>query len=290
VTTGVISAKGRSDVGITDYEDFLQTDAPINPGNSGGPLINMHGEVIGMNSAIETKVGQFAGVGFAIPSNMIKTMLPTLIKGGHITRGLIGVSIQNVTRELGEQFHVPGNRGALVAQVNRGSPAEKAGLKTGDVIVRFDGKDINDTGQLRNIVAATAPGTKAGVDVIRDGKEKTFTVTVGKLGEETVASAESTQNGKGQLAKLGLTVHTLTPDLANQFGVEGEQGVVITQVERGSLASASGLQAGDLIVQADRKPVSSVGELQKILSTNEDQILLLISRKGGDIFLVFRLK
>lgn len=290
VTTGVISAKGRSDVGISDYEDFLQTDAPINPGNSGGPLINMHGEVIGMNSAIETKVGQFAGVGFAIPSNMIKNMLPTLLKGEHITRGLIGVSIQNVTKELGEQFHVAGNKGALISQVNKGSPAEKAGLKAGDVIVRFDGKDINDTGQLRNLVAVTAPGTQASVDVIRDGKEKTFTVTVGKLGDENVASAKSTPEGKSDLAKLGLTVHTLTPDLADQYGVEGKQGVLITQVDQGGLASASGLQPGDLIVEADHKPVSTVGELQKILSTNEDQILLLVKRKDGNIFLVFRLK
>ena len=290
VTTGIISAKGRSDVGISDFEDFLQTDAPINPGNSGGPLINMHGEVIGMNSAIATNIGQFAGVGFAIPSNMIKTMLPTLTKGGHVSRGVLGVSIQNLTKELGEQFHVPGNKGALISQVNKGSPAEQAGLKPGDVIVRFDGKAVEDTGQLRNMVAATAPGTSAPVDVIRNGKQETFTVTVGKMNAESVASGKSTQPSENKLADLGLSMQTLTSDLASQFGLDENKGVLIMGVDDGSLASASGLQAGDLIVEADHKPVASVSELRAALAKKQDQILLLIKRKDGNIFVVFRLK
>lgn len=290
VTTGIISAEGRSDVGIADYEDFLQTDAPINPGNSGGPLINMRGEIIGMNSAIATNVGQFSGVGFAIPVNMIKNMLPTLLKGGQITRGMLGVSIQDVTKELAEQFHLPGHGGAIISQVNKDSPAEKAGMKAGDVIVRFNGRAVSDSGQLRNLVAATTPGTDANIAVIRNGNEKTLRVTIGKLSAETFASAKTSRKAESQLAGLGLTVQTLTEDLAKQFGVEEKEGVLITGVEDGSLAAMSDLQVGDLILEADRKPVSGVEDLQSILNKGKDQILLLIKRKSGSIFLVFRLK
>lgn len=290
VTTGIISAKGRSDVGIADYEDFLQTDAPINPGNSGGPLINMRGEVIGMNSAIETNVGQFSGVGFAIPANMIKNMLPTLTKGGQITRGMLGVSIQEVTRELADQFHLPANKGALISQVSKDSPAEKAGLKTGDVIVRFNGRAVTDTGQLRNMVASAAPGSKASIVVIRNGKEESFSATIGKMTAEAVAPARTTRGAENQLTRLGLAVQTLTADLAKQFGLEGNNGVLVTGIEDGSLAAISNLQSGDLIVEADRKPVSNVEELQAVLNKDKDQILLLIKRKGGSIFVVLRLK
>lgn len=291
VTTGIISAKGRSDVGIADYENFLQTDAPINPGNSGGPLINMHGEVIGMNSAIETSVGQFAGVGFAIPVNMIKRMLPTLIKGGKITRGMLGISIQNVTKELAGQFNLPDNKGALISQVHKDSPADKAGLRAGDVIVRFDGKEVDDTGQLRNLVAVTAPGTTTTVEAIRNGRKKTFTVTIGKMAAGIVESASPPGGGStNRLDKLGLSVQTLTADLARQFDVKGQRGVLITEVEDGSLASMSGLQPGDLIVEADRKPVANAGELQAILNQDKNQILLLIKRKDENLFVVFRLK
>ncbi len=290
VTTGIISAKGRSDVGIADYEDFLQTDAPINPGNSGGPLINMRGEVIGMNSAIVTQVGQFSGVGFAIPVNMIKDMLPTLLKGGQITRGMLGVSIQDVTKDLAEQFHLSGSRGALISQVNKDSPAEKAGLKPGDVIVRYNGRGVSDAGQLRNFVAATSPGSKAGIVVVRNGSEKSFTVTIGKMTSEAVASAKPGGRAESQLATLGLTLETLTPGLAKQYGVEESKGVLITGVDDGSLAAMSDLQPGDLIVEADRQPVSNVDELQSILSKDRNQILLLVKRKGGSIFLVFKLR
>ena len=289
VTSGIISAKGRSDVGIADYEDFLQTDAPINPGNSGGPLINMRGEVIGMNSAIESSVGQYSGVGFAIPVNMIKSMLPTLIKGGQITRGMLGVSIQNVTRELAEQFNLPDAKGALVSQVNKDSPAEKAGLRAGDVIVRFNGRGVGDTGQLRNLVAAAAPGSSARIVVMRNGKEHTFTVTIGKMAAEVVAPARPVRTAEDQLARLGLSVQTLTADLAEQFGATEDKGVLVTGVEQGSLASLSDLQPGDIIVEADRKPVSSVEELQSLLGKDKEQILLLIKRKTGSVFLVVRL-
>ncbi len=290
VTTGIISAEGRSDVGIADYEDFLQTDAPINPGNSGGPLINMHGEVIGMNSAIATNVGQYSGVGFAIPSNMIKSMLPTLLKGGQITRGMLGVSIQDVTKDLAEQFRLPGTGGAIVSAVNKGSPAEKAGMKAGDVIVRFNGRAVSDTAHLRNLVAAAAPGTSASIVVIRNGSEKSLSVTIGKMSEEVASAAKANRKAESQLTSLGLTVQTLTPDLARQFGIDEREGVLITGVEDGSPAAMSDLQVGDLITEADRKPVSDVEELQSALGKDKDQILLLVKRKNGSIFLVFRLR
>ena len=289
VTTGIISAKGRSDVGIADYEDFLQTDTPINPGNSGGPLINMRGQVIGMNSAIETSMGQYSGVGFAIPVNMIKAMLPTLIKGKQVTRGMIGVSIQDVTKDLAEQFHLSNTKGALISQVYKDSPAEKAGLNPGDVIVRFNGRAVTDSAQLRNFVAASAPGDQARIDVVRNGSEESFTVAIGKMTPE-IATAKTSPGAENVLANLGLAVQTLTPDVAKQFGVEESKGVLITGVDDGSLAAMSNLQPGDVIVEADRKPVSNVAELQLALSKDKDQVLLLIKRKSGSVFVVFRLK
>lgn len=296
VTSGIISAKGRSDVGIAAFEDFLQTDTPINPGNSGGPLVNMRGEVIGMNSAIATgsrqfgDEGQSAGVGFAIPSNMIKTMLPTLIKGGQITRGMLGVIIQDITRELADQFHLADTKGALVSQVNKGSPAEKAGLKAGDVIVRLDGKEVRDSQQLRNLVAATVPGSSARIDVIRDGKERSFSATIGKMSAETAAASKPSGKTVDQLAKLGLSVQGLTPELAEQYDLQGESGVLITGVDPGSPASLVNLQAGDLIVEANHVPISNVGELQNALGKSPDQTLLLVKRNGASLFVVIRLK
>jgi len=296
VTTGIISAKGRSDVGIAAYEDFLQTDAPINPGNSGGPLVNMRGEVIGMNSAIATGggplggEGQSAGVGFAIPSNMIKTMLPALVKGGQITRGMLGVVIQDLTAELAAQFHLPEAKGALVSQVNKNSPAEKAGLKSGDVIVRFDGKEVRDTRQLRNLVAAAAPGASVKIDAIRNGKERAFTATIGRMPAEAGATAKPQAEAGDQVADLGLSLQALTPDLAKRLNLQGEKGVLISGVEQGSPASAADLQAGDLILEVDRTPVASIGEFRKALGRAKDRVLLLVKRQGASLFVVLRLK
>lgn len=287
VTAGIISAVGRANVGVADYEDFIQTDAAINPGNSGGPLVNMRGEVIGINTAIATSVGQFAGVGFAIPINMAKSMMPTLLKGEAVVRGYLGVIIQEISDELAEQFKLADNKGALVAQVNKDSPAEKAGIKTGDVIIRYRGKAVADTRELRNAVAATAPGTKADVTIIRDGKERTLTVTVGKLTPE-VAAAEPGKGGS--LEQFGLTVQPLTPELAEQFGYKDEKGVLITEVDPDSPAGAANLQRGDLIVEANRQPVSSIKELRDALAQSEDTALLLIKRQDASLFVVLKAK
>jgi serine protease Do len=291
VTSGIISATGRSDVGIADYEDFLQTDAPINPGNSGGPLVNMRGEVIGMNSAIATSVGQFAGVGFAIPSNMIQAMLPKLLKGEKIVRGQLGVIIQEMTRDLAKQFGLSEPKGVLVSQVNNDSPAEKAGLKAGDVIERYDGKEVTGVRQLRNLVSNTLPGAKVKIEIIRDGKEETITATIATQ-TATGPLAAPSQAGASLLAKLGLTAQTLTPDLAKKLGVQVEKGVAITDVTEGSLASLAGLQQGDVIVMADRQSVDTVAELEQVLAKAKDksQVLLRVTRQGQSLFMVLQTK
>ena len=292
VTQGIISATGRQDVGIADYEDFLQTDAPINPGNSGGPLVNMHGQVIGMNSAIATSVGQFAGVGFAIPVNMIKTIMPTLLKGGKVTRGMLGVVIQEVNDDLAKQFHLPEARGALVSQIQENSPAAKAGLKVGDVIVSYNGTQIKDTRELRNFVAASNPGARVDIGIIRDGKQQTLTATIGTLTEETAEAGAGAVEGSKQLADLGLTVQALTPQLAQRYSLEKEQGVLITGVADGSIAAMGGLQPGDLIAEVDRHAVTSVQDLQDALdkAKNKNTVLFLIKRKGGSLFVVLQTK
>jgi serine protease Do len=293
VTAGIISAKGRSNVGIADFEDFLQTDAAINPGNSGGPLVNMRGQIIGLNTAIATSVGQYSGVGFSIPANMIKAELPILMKGGSISRGMIGVVIQDLTPELAKKFRLPAPpsggapQGVLVAQVNPGSPAEKAGLKPGDIIVGFRGKPVENMGQFRNGVAQTAPDSKVDIEFMREGKKQTVSVTVGKLpmeGPGAGPTAPSPSTG------YGFAVEPLTPALAKRLGYENEHGVVIAQVADGSVAALAGLQAGDLVVEADRQKVNSVSDLEAILNKNKDQegLLLLVKRKGASLFVVLR--
>ena len=291
VTQGIISATGRSNVGIAGYEDFLQTDAPINPGNSGGPLVNMRGEVIGMNSAIATSVGQFAGVGFSIPSNMIKSMLPRLLKGEKIVRGQLGVVIQPMSEALAKQFGLPESKGILIAQVEKNSPAAEAGLKAGDVIVRYDGREVNEVHQLRDLVAGTAPGTKVKLEIMREGKPQTLAATVGKQSAE--ASVVPLRPAGTTLEKFGLSVETLTPDLAKQLGVqEDEKGVAIADVASGSVAAMAGLQKGDVIVEADRQKVESVSELGKVLENAKDKqaLLLLIQRQGQSMFVVLQLQ
>jgi serine protease Do len=290
VTIGIVSAKGRADVGIAAYEDFIQTDAPINPGNSGGPLVNMRGEVIGMNSAIATGGGgQSAGIGFAIPANMIKTMLPTLVAGGRITRGMLGVVIQDLTDDLAAQFHLREAKGALVSQVGRDSPAQKAGLKAGDVVVRYGDNEIRDTRELRNLVAATAPGTRTRVVVVRDGKERTLEVTIGRQPAGEVEAARPPDQAPDRLSKLGLGVQTLTPEIAAQLDLEGERGVIVDDVRPGSAAAAAGLQEGDLIVEANRVPVADVDGLLRALGRVKGGILLLLKRQATTVFVVLRL-
>lgn len=294
VTAGILSAKGRSSIdGDRDkYEDFLQTDAAINRGNSGGPLVSLRGEVIGINTAIISASGQSAGVGLAIPIDMAKRVLRDLIKSGHVTRGFLGIGIQDISPLLAEQFKLPVAKGALVGQINKGSPAEKAGVKTGDVVVRFNGKPIEDTQNLRNLVAATDPGAKAELVVNRDGKEKTLTVTVGELPESGTSSARPRRPDQtpDKTDDYGLTIEPLTDRQARTLGYEGEDGVLIAQVANDSPAAEAGLRPGDLIVEVNRQRVANVNDFRKALEKSKDKTLLLVKNKSASRFVVLEPK
>ncbi len=263
VTVGVVSAKGRSGIGINDYEDFIQTDAAINPGNSGGPLINIHGQAVGMNTAIYSKSGGFMGIGFAIPINMVKIIKNQLIKNGKVTRGWLGVVIQNVTEDLAQEFGLPEPEGALVSQVEKHTPADRAGMKSGDVILYYRGKKIKNVGELRNMVALTRPGTEVKIVVMRNGHLKTLTV---KIGEQSSSMFMSREWHYKVLQELGFSVQALTPSLAEQFGYKLGQGVLISQVKAGSLADQVGLRPGDLIEEVNRHRVHNLHEFFKVLS------------------------
>ena len=277
VTAGIVSAKGRV-IGSGPYDNFIQTDASINPGNSGGPLINMKGEVVGINTAI---IADGQGIGFAIPINMAKEIAPQLQEKGHVTRGWLGVSIQEVTPELAKSFGLKENKGALVAQVSPGSPAEKAGIEQGDVILEFDGKSISESNDLSRIVASTPVGKMITVKLSREGKVMDRSLKVGEMDEkgETAKASSSHQS-------LGITVQNLTPEIAQGLGLKKSGGVVVTQVESGSPADEAGIQTGDVIREVNRKPVKDADDfLQKIEKTKgQDNILLFIQRGENHLF------
>ncbi len=293
VTAGIISAKGRTGVEREDgkYEDFLQTDAAINPGNSGGPLVNLQGQVIGINTAIATSVGQFAGVGFAIPINMAKPIIHELIATGKVTRGLLGIIIQPVNADLAKHFGLTSTKGALVSQVNPASAADKAGIKVGDVILRYAGQAVTDTADLRNRVAATLPGTQVDIVVLRDGKERTVTAKIGELTPEAQASNGGEEEPR-TVAQLGLAVEPLTPDKAKQLGYGDDKGVLISNVDDGGPAADAGLQPGDLVTEVNRAAVSSVHEFDQAVAAakNKDSILMLVKSHGISRFVILKLK
>jgi serine protease Do len=284
VTAGIVSAKGRI-IGSGPYDDFIQTDASINPGNSGGPLFNLKGEVVGINTAI-IQGGQ--GIGFATPIQLAKSILDQLKDKGKVTRGWLGVYIQHLTPDVAEKLGVAGSLGALVSDVTKDGPAEKAGIKSGDVIVAFNGKDVKDEHDLPTVVAATKPGTKVNVKVIRDGKERTIPVTVAEMEPEAAKRSAGPDLSKG----VGLTVQEITPELAKRFEIEDTKGVLVTSVEDGSPADDAGIQEGDIIRQIDRKPVSNVAEFGKLMKKYKDEktILFLVERGGNRMFLMVKIK
>ena len=273
LTAGIVSAKGRSSVGITDYEDYIQTDAAINPGNSGGPLIDLQGKVVGINTAIYSRSGGYMGIGFAIPVNMARNIYTQLIEHGNVTRGYLGVTIQDLTAELAKSFGLKDTKGVLVSQVMPDTPAEKAGMKQGDVIASINGKPVETAAALRNEVAMKAPGTAVKVGVIRDGKEKTLSVKVEKMSEDLLTSSRSES-----IRDLGMSVSALTKELAEQYGLENEKGVVVTGVEQGSLAARAGIRQGMLIKEVNRRPVTSVKEFEDALKKNGKKPVLLFVR------------
>jgi serine protease Do len=277
ITAGIVSAKGRSSVGIAEYENFIQTDAAINPGNSGGPLVNLEGEVVGMNTAIFSRSGGYMGIGFAIPINMIKAISHQLVTEGKVTRGYLGVVIQDLTPALAKTFTGGEQKGVLVAQVTDDSPAAAAGLKRGDVITALDGKKVERVGDLRNRIALMAPGTTVELGVLRDGHESTISVKIGELPEDQGGALPAEHSTR----LPGLTVENLTPDLAAQLGLQGESGVVVTQVEPGSAADRAGIQPGVLIREVNRREVGSVGDVTAALkATSSDENVLLLLQSG----------
>jgi serine protease Do len=277
VTAGIVSAKGRV-IGSGPYDNFIQTDASINPGNSGGPLINTKGEVVGINTAI---IAEGQGIGFAIPINTAKEIVPQLEEKGHVTRGWLGVSIQEVTPALAKSFDLKEKQGALVAQVVSGGPAEKAGIEQGDVILRFDGKEIAESKDLPRIVSSTSVGKTVTVKLLRNGKVVERQVKVGEM-EEKVDISKLPSSHK----TLGIAVQNLTPEIAKELGVKRDAGIAVTQVEPGSPAADAGIQTGDVILQVNRKPVKNVEDFaQKVeRAKDKDSVLLLIQRGQSSLF------
>ncbi len=280
VTVGVVSAKGRSSVGLNEYENFIQTDAAINPGNSGGPLLNIQGKVIGINSALFSRTGGYMGIGFAIPINMVKKIEKQLQNNGKVTRGWLGVGIQNIDDDLAKSFDLDSTNGILITEVQPDSPAEKAGIKQGDVIVSLDGRKLEHVQELRNKIALIVPGTEASIGIIRNGKAEKIDVKIGEKPGSTIDISGSSQNSDFN-ERFGLSFQELTPEIAKQLGYEGEEGVLIGDVERGSVAEAADLKAGQLIQEINRKPVRSAKDLRDILKNSAQDNRILLRIKSG---------
>ena len=287
ITAGIVSAKGRSNVGITDYEDFIQTDAAINPGNSGGPLVNLYGEVIGINTAIFSRSGGYMGIGFAIPINMAREIMNSLIKDGQVVRGFIGVMIQKLDEDLAKSFKYEGTSGALVSEVSADSPAAKAGIKDGDILVEFNGQPINDPSQLRNVVGKTRPEEDVECKIFRDGKYKTLTVRVGKLESEEALKAVDQEKAS---TEFGLDVAEVTAEIAERYKLKKGEGVIVKFVEPGSAAQLNGIKPGDVIVSINGEKTNSTAEFSQVMkSANfKEGVRLAIRRSNGQFFLFLK--
>jgi len=287
VTAGIISAKGRSNVGLAEYEDFIQTDAAINPGNSGGALVNLRGEVIGINTAILSRTGGNQGIGFAIPIEMAKKVMEDLVNKGKVVRGWMGVVIQNIDETMAQALGLDKPRGVVISEITKGSPAEKAGLRRGDVILEFEGKKVDDTVALRNMVVEAKPGSRAEATILRDGKEKKITLELGELPVEETASSETREKA---VSEIGIEVETLTPSLASKLGYEGEEGVVVTSVKGGSPAQTGGIAEGDLVKEVNKEKVRSVSEYEKALAKSKpgEAALFLLRRENATLFVALR--
>ena len=285
VTAGIVSAKYRQ-IGTGSYDNFIQTDASINPGNSGGPLLNTAGEVVGINSAIFSQSGGSVGIGFAIPINMAKDLLPQL-KKGKVIRGWLGVMIQKITPDLKDKLGLKDERGALVAGVTAGGPADKAGIKRGDVIVSFDGKKVKESNDLPYIVASTPVGKTAAVEVIRKGQEKSLQVKIGQLEEEKPSQIVSEAK-----PNLGMTVEQITPELARNFGLSETRGLVVVQVEENTPAAEAGMAPGDIIMEVEQVPLKDIEQYNRTIGAYKegDTVLFLVSRKGATLYLTLKVR
>ncbi len=289
VTMGIVSAIGRGGLGIEDYEDFIQTDASINPGNSGGALVNVRGELIGVNTAILSPSGGNLGIGFAVPSNMVRDVMDQMIRTGKVTRGYLGVSIQDITPDLSTALKLGKTSGALVSDVDPKGPAAKAGLQSGDIIVEANGKPIEDSRELRLMVSSMAPGSQVNLRVLHNGQTRDATLTLGELPVKETASVTTRQKPappEPGLPHLGIAVTELTPDIAKHLNLPAEtKGVVVADVEEGGAASEAGLQPGDVIQEVNRKPVRTMADFQSLMSARgSGPILLLVNHDGRTMF------
>jgi serine protease Do len=295
VTLGIISALGRGNVGIADYEDFIQTDAAINPGNSGGALVNMNGELIGINTAIFSRTGGSEGIGFAIPSSIALDVVDSLMKSGKVVRGWMGIAIQEITPALAKSFKLPEQRkgGVLVSDVNEDGPSASAGLKRGDVIVSFDDREVQNVSQLRNMVARTIVGRTAKLKVLREGKEQLVTVKIGErptdemLARKEPAPAPESVTKPPDNVLASLRVQALDPATMGQLNIPSKTtGVVISHVEPGSPAEAAGLQRGDVIQEVNHEVIKTLDDYQRVSAKikKEEMAVLLLSRQGNNLF------
>ena len=294
VTMGIVSALGRANVGIADYEDFIQTDAAINPGNSGGPLVNIKGELVGINTAIFSKTGGYQGIGFAVPSNMARSVMTQLIKEGKVTRGWLGVTIQNLTPELSKEFGLKNTTGALVTDIFDDSPAGKAGIKRGDVVIEVAGKKIKNVENLRNMVSQSKVGTKIKVTVLRNGKQLVFNAVISEFPQDMARAmpednTETMQEEENELA--GFNVMELTGEIAKQLGLSrNESGVVIVKVDSYSPAGDAGLKKGDVIQEINKKRIKNLNDFNKITPhiRKGDTLLLFINRGGNKFYVTLK--
>ena len=294
VTSGIVSAKGRA-TGVSDgsFEDFLQTDAAINRGNSGGALVNTNGELIGINSQILSPSGGNIGIGFAIPSNMARAVMDQLMKTGKVRRGMLGVTIQSIDADLASSLNMPAARGAIVTSVAPGGPAEKAGLKRGDVIMAINKQPVLDNNSLRNIVASQAPGSNVEVTAERNGRDQNFEVALAELPDRPREDTEqdtSTTNGPTGNQKFGLTVQPLTAESANRYNLDAtDQGLVVTRVDPNGSAADAGMRPGDLIEEVNRQPVKTVAEFSAALrQSGARPALVLVKRRDNVIYMTLK--
>jgi serine protease Do len=289
VTMGIVSAKGRADVGIVDYEDFIQTDAAINPGNSGGALIDMEGKLVGINTAILSRTGGYMGIGFAIPSNMARPIMESLQKNGRVVRGWLGVGIQDIDQELARALRLPSRNGVLISDVSSDSPAAKAGVQRGDVVLKVEGQPVDSSGQLRNAIATAGAQKKVRLEILRDGKPLTLDVGLGEM--QDVASAGAPPGGNRPAPSLdGLTLETLNDLNRRRFQVPSEvgSGVVVLDVARNSAAARAGLRPGDVLLEVNKQRIDGVEKFKDVYGKSKGATLLVVSRQGRAIFMVVR--
>jgi len=289
VTMGIVSAKGRTDLGIETYEDFIQTDAAINPGNSGGALINGEGKLVGINTAILSRSGGYQGIGFAIPSNMASPIMDSLKKSGKVIRGWLGVAIQDVDQELADAMKLPAATGILLSDVKPGTPAAKAGLARGDVVLKVDGKVVDTSGQFRNVIAASGSKHKVRLDLIRDGKPVASDVELGEMPDTDATASTGPSSAQGS-ALDGIVLENINPQNRQAFDIDDavKQGVVITRLDPQSNAAHAGLRPGDVVLEVNRVRVDTPQRFQELYSKSKQRVLLLVNRHGATSYLVVK--